>query len=165
MWWFRVTKLKFRVSRGCLVDASSSSGPTMAKSHVTFATDYSFPLIITCVHFLAWFSYSNQIKVGLSPSFSRSSGVWTHFDEALSKGVGMGIRRCCKGKPLPPPESPLWLTSFGKPSWDPYQAWMSCFCSLRALWSNMQRIGVLEPHSPSWAPRAEKPVCRSGSSS
>ena len=28
----------------------------------------------------------------------------------------------------------------------------------------MQRIGVVEPHSPSWDPRAEKPVYRSGSS-
>ncbi|XP_043306482.1 uncharacterized protein LOC122429878 isoform X1 [Cervus canadensis] len=59
---FRATKLKLCVSRCCLVGAVSSSGPTMAKSHVTFATDYSFPLIITCVHFLAWFSYSNQKK-------------------------------------------------------------------------------------------------------
>lgn len=158
-----MTKLKSCVSRGCLVDAISSSGPTMAKSHVTF--DYSFPLIITCVRFLAWFSYSNQKKVGLSPSFSHSSGVWTHFDEALSKGVGTGIRKCHKGKPRPPPESPLWLTSSGKPSWDPYQAWMSCFCSPGALRSNMQRIGVLEPHSPSWDPRAEKPVYKSGSNS
>ncbi|OWK13436.1 hypothetical protein Celaphus_00014599, partial [Cervus elaphus hippelaphus] len=57
---FRATKLKLCVSRCCSVGAVSSSGPTMAKSHVTFATDYSFPLIITCVHFLAWFSYSNQ---------------------------------------------------------------------------------------------------------
>ena len=76
----------------------------------------------------------------------------------------MGVRRCRKGKPLPPPQSPCWLTSSGKPSWDPYQAWMSCFCSLGTLWSNMQRIGVVEPHSPSWDPRAEKPVYRSGSS-
>lgn len=155
-----MTKLKFCVSRCCLVGAISSSGPTIAKSHITFATDYSFPLIINV--FISWPGFptaTKKKKVGLSPCFSHSSGVWTHFGEALSKGAGTGIRRCRKGKPLPPPEAPLWFTSSGKPSWDPYEAWMSCFCSLSALRSNMQRTGVLEPHSPSWGPRAN--ICSS----
>lgn len=103
-----------------------------------------------------YFSYSNPKNVGLSPSFPHSSGVWAHSDEALSKEVGR--RRCHKGKLLPP------LGRENLPSCSPLlgslpgtltrSGWVTYLCSLSALRGNMQRMGVLEPHTPSLGPSA-----------
>lgn len=141
-----------------LVDAISSFRPAVARNHFTFSTDHSCPLIIACVPFLVrlLFFLQQPKNCGIVPFLSPQLRSLAHSDEALSKEVGR--RRCHKGKLLPP------LGRENLPSCSPLlgslpgtltrSGWVSCLCSLSALRGNMQRMGVLEPHTPSLDPRA-----------